>query len=187
MKPTTPIYVPNAVENPSETFTHLWHNLPWEQRDAPRLEVFYSDKGEPYDYGEGRGLRRYFPKTVWDEVVKSIQADAESRYGVKFAACFINGYEDQHKHLGWHADDSPSIDHSRPILVYSFGAARELWFKPMPNRVPAGEVAEVVKVMLEPGSMLEMPAGMQHMDLHRIPKHSAACGPRISLTFRALL
>lgn len=187
MKPTTPIYVPNAISDAENIFNHLWHNLPWEQREAPRKEVFFSDKGEPYTYGEGAYARTYVPHTEWDAVCKDIQRQAEDRYGCKFEALFINGYADQHNHLGWHADDSPSLDHSRPILVYSFGAARELWFKPRPPRVPAGEVAEVVKVLLEPGSLLEMPAGMQYLDLHRIPKHSAKCGPRVSLTFRALI
>lgn len=187
MKATIPVYIDTAIENPGAMLDHLWNNLDWEQRDAPRLEIFFSDKGQPYDYGEGRGLRTYYPKAEWDSHAKLVQEDAERRYGCKFEACFINGYIDQHKHLGWHADDSPSIDHSKPILVYSFGAARELWFKPLPGRVPAGETAEVTKILLAPGSLLEMPAGMQQLDLHRIPKHSAPCGPRVSLTFRALL
>jgi alkylated DNA repair dioxygenase AlkB len=187
MKPTMPIYTPNAIANAAEIFDHLWKNLPWEQREAPRKEVFFSDKGEPYTYGEGAYARTYTPNPVWDEICKGIQAQAEAQYGCKFEALFINGYENQHNHLGWHADDSPSIDHSRPILVYSFGAVRELWFKPRPPRVPEGEAAEVVKISLASGSLLEMPAGMQHLDLHRIPKHSAVCGPRISLTFRGLL
>lgn len=187
MLPITTIYIPDAVANADEVFNHLWHNLPWEQRDAPRKEVFFSDKGLPYDYGEGRGLRTYYPNPQWNAVVKNIQQDAERQHGCKLEACFINGYPDQHHHLGWHADDSESIDHSRPILVYSFGAAREIWFKPRPTRVPGGDVAEVVKVLLEPGSLLVMPAGMQQIDLHRIPKHSATCGQRISLTFRGLI
>ena len=35
---------------------------------------------------------------------------------------FCNRYQDQHQHLGWHADDSPSVDPNRPIVVVTFGA-----------------------------------------------------------------
>ena len=47
-------------------------------------------------------------------------------------------------------------------------------------------IAEVEKITLGHGSVLVMHAGMQQTHLHRIPKHSRPCGPRISLTFRGL-
>jgi alkylated DNA repair dioxygenase AlkB len=40
------------------------------------------------------------------------------------------------------------------------------------------------KLLLENGSIAIMAAGMQDTWQHRIPKHSAPCGERISLTFR---
>lgn len=176
---TIPAYIPNVVENPGIYFSHFWDNLPWEQRDAPRLECFFSDRGEPYTYGEGRGMRTYIPHPEWDVMAKNVQQLAEAQFGVAFEACFINGYEDHRQHLGWHADDSDRIDHSKPILVYSFGAEREIWVMDSEK--------DVSKFLLGNGSVFVMPAGMQQTHLHRIPKHSAACGPRISLTFRALI
>ena len=50
------------------------------------------------------------------------------------------------------------------MSVYSFGAAREILFKSKPTRVPGGDVAEVVKLLLKSASLLVMPEGMQHVD-----------------------
>lgn len=175
------IYMENKVENPESIFEYLWEHLPWENRTPARREVFFSDKGLPYTYGSGNGVREYFPNPNWDATVKAIQLMAELEFDMNFEACFINGYADQHQALGWHADDSPSIDAGRPILVYSFGAAREIWTRPI------DDTKDVTKYTLAPGSLFVMPAGMQQTHVHRIPKHSAPCGPRISLTFRGLV
>lgn len=172
-------YTPNAVADPEKCFEHFWNNLPWEQRDVPRREVYFSDIDKPYSYGTGRGEKTYYPVEAWDELIAEIKQKAEEDFGVKFEACFCNGYVDEHDSLNWHADDSAVIDHNRPILVYSFGAEREIWVKSPDN--------EVTKYTLASGSLFVMPAGMQRTHLHRIPKHSASCGPRISLTFRGLL
>lgn len=185
-----PEYIANSAGSPSEAealFKHLWNELPWEDRGAPRREVFFNDNGQPYTYGSGRGERTYAPHPEWNHVVREIQRKAEALFGCKFEGCFINGYADQRQHLGWHADDSPSIDPHRPILVYSFGAAREIWVKPRADVAVTNDRTPVVeKYLLEPGSLFVMPAGMQQTHLHRIPKHHAACGPRISITLRGL-
>ncbi|MBB4861227.1 alkylated DNA repair dioxygenase AlkB [Pseudomonas nitritireducens] len=177
-----PIYVPGKVPDADAVFEHLWANLPWADRTDARREVFFSDKGLAYEYGSGAGVRLYEPELSWDSVVKGIQQDAEREFGVKFEACFINGYETQHHALGWHADDSPSIDATRPILVYSFGQAREIWT--IPND---GNQGDKRAYLLESGSLFVMPAGMQQTHKHRIPKHDRPCKPRISLTFRGLV
>ena len=39
--------------------------------------------------------------------------------GVAYNVCFLNRYDDQRNHLGWHADDSPEMDHDHPIAVVS--------------------------------------------------------------------
>lgn len=185
------IYRPNAVANAEVVFQYLWNNLPWEQRDnVPRREVFFNDLGTDYTYGSGLSARTYSPLDTWDEVVYAIKIAAEAEFGMKFEGCFCNGYEGLRMHLGYHADDSPSIDTKRPILVYSFGAVRQLWVKPRPDaRNETGEAPEAIvdKYELGNGSLFLMPPGMQQTHLHRIPKHSADCGPRVSLTFRGLI
>ena len=69
----------------------------------------------------------------------------------------------------------------RPIVVVSFGAEREIWTKP----IGAGP-EKIEKILLGNGSVFVMEAGMQYTHVHKIPKHSAPCGPRVSLTYRGL-
>ena len=155
-----------------------WENFPWEDRGAPRRECFFSERGEPYTYGSGAGARTYYPKTTpW--MMQALTRAAEEACGCRFELCFANGYAGERDHLGWHADDSDEIDDARPIAVMSLGAAREIWVKP----IGAGPEA-VEKIVLPSGSLFVMGAGMQDTHVHRIPKHSAPCGPRVSLTWR---
>jgi alkylated DNA repair dioxygenase AlkB len=172
--------------DPNEMVEMLWDELPWERRDStPRFECWMNDFGTPYTYGSGAGVRTYRP-VVWDEVAKTIQIELVSHpdVGTVLEGCFINGYQDGRDHLGWHSDDSPEIDATKPIAVVTFGAVREIWFRPIDDK--GEEVIE--KVTLPSGSLLIMKPGMQQTHQHRIPKASfTPCPPRISLTYRGLI
>lgn len=155
-----------------------WNGFPWEDRGAPRRECFFSTLGKAYTYGTGVGMRTYWPKAA-PEIMDELTRAAEEACKCKFELCFANGYAGPREHLGWHADDSDEIDDGRPIAVMSLGAAREIWTKPR-----GAGADEVEKILLPAGSLFIMKAGMQDTHLHRIPKHSGLCGPRVSLTWR---
>lgn len=176
---TAPVdYLPGFVANAEEAFRQLWAELDWERRGStPRREYYANDVGVPYVYGRGAGVREYLPK-AWHPVMRDIQAKLEAHLGCRLEVCFLNGYENQKDHLGWHADDSPEMDDNRPIAIVSLGVAREIWF------CPQGDTKDVTKHLLEPGSLCVMRAGMQDTHFHRIPKAGFDCGERISLTFR---
>lgn len=171
-----------------DAFAHFDYNTiaqahDWINRDgAPRDECFMSTKDQPYTYGQGRGVRTYHP-VPYSETIEDIRAKLKELVAVDYEACFSNKYTDEHKHLGWHADASPSIDHSVGIVVVSFGAEREIWFRPNGTK----GIESIEKLLLPHGSVLLMPPGFQQTHQHRIPKHSAKSEPRISLTFRKLL
>lgn len=159
-----------------------WNGITWERRsDAPRYEFWTNTYGRPYTYGNGAGTRTYEsqPCPRYVDYVRSRLAAAG--YGV-FEGCFLNGYADSRDSLGWHSDDDPGIDHSRPIAVVSLGEARMIEYKPIdaPNSAKKGYI-------LEHGSLFLMKAGMQHTHVHRIPKASFIAKPRISMTYRGLL
>lgn len=162
----------------AELAATAWDTFPWEDRGAPRRECFFSSKGAPYTYGSGMGRRTYWPKPA-PEMMDALTRAAEKACGCAFELCFANGYASEREHLGWHADDSPEIDDNRPIAVMSLGAAREIWVKPKGTGPDAVE-----KILLPAGSLFVMAPGMQDTHVHRIPKHPAPCGPRISLTWR---
>ena len=102
-------------------------------------------------------------------------------YNSEYDVCFLNRYDNQRNHLGWHSDDSPEMDMNHPIAVVSIGAIREIWIKP---REFKGEIPLSNRYPLASGSLFIMPAGFQESNLHKIPKHDRKCGGRISLTFR---
>lgn len=178
--------------------------LTWERRDdAPRFELFMSDVPEPYTYGRGRGRRTYAPHPLLP-IVARVRDVIAARVGepapgtraavgaapVWHEAVFLNRYDGARDHLGWHSDDSPEMDHGRPICVLSLGAARELQFRKQLGTLDRGErpvFGEVSGVVLEHGSLLVMDAGMQLDWQHRVPKVDRVVDRRISLTFRGHL
>jgi alkylated DNA repair dioxygenase AlkB len=176
------IYIPKFVDNPDEAFASLRDELEWERRgDAPRCEYYCNDIPLPYDYGQGKGRRRYEPRP-YHPAIMAIRHKLEAFAKVAFEVCFLNRYLNQSDHLGWHSDDSPEMDDARPIVSVSLGVEREIWFRKYPSRM--SEQMPIEKQLLGHGSLCLMQPGMQDTWQHRIPKSASQCGERISLTFR---
>lgn len=173
----------------TDLFSILRDEVAWVNRSAPRDECFMASEGAPtvYSYGNNNDIRdalhTYNAVEMHPEVLKVMHKINEEK-GTEFNVCVLNYYKDHRQHLGWHADDSPEQDLNHPIGVVTFGAEREIWWKPksMGGNIPAEN-----KVLLTKGSLFWMPGGFQDDHFHRIPKHSAVCGGRISLTFRKLV
>lgn len=174
-------YVPGflSVEEADDAFARLMIEIEWEDRpDAPRREIWMNPLGTPYTYGRGAGERTYDPNP-YNDIVKAV-SDKLVGLGISLDACFLNRYEDERQHLGWHADDSPEIDDARSIAVISLGVERMIFAKEKGS-------SSFEWFTLGHGSLFVMHPGMQSTHDHKIPKHSAKCGPRISLTYRGLL
>lgn len=169
---------------PSQIFhDRLWAEVPWVKHpDRPRYECWMNSLALPYTYGSGAGERTYQP-TPWHSIVEAIRITIGLEHDIHMDCCFLNGYKDGKDHLGWHADDSPEMDDDRPIVVFTVGAEREIYFRPKGQK---GEATD--KVSLPSGSLLIMGEGMQDQYEHKIPKASRQdCGSRISMTFRGLV
>ena len=165
-------------------------STPWLFRTEARQECFMTDKGGvSYTYGSGRGIRTYTSVPYTPEVLRTLRAVTgfligvhrftDQTYKIKLNGCFLNYYKGKKQHLGWHADDFIGMDHSFPIAIVSFGEPREIWWRKIGEK---GEVRN--KQLLENGSILIMPPGMQKTHEHRIPKGDRSMGPRVSMTFR---
>lgn len=183
-------YMPGFVADPDYWFNTLWTELNWERRvDAPRREYWTNPFSRSYTYGRGAGERTYESKESHD-LIDVGRKLIEKQYGCYLAGCFLNGYETARDWLGWHADDDPNIDHSKPIAVITVGQSRAIQFRevlvPADKGVTKGEYGAVVEQMLESGSLCLMGAGMQDTHQHRIPKAAVVVKPRISLTYRGL-
>jgi hypothetical protein len=186
-------YVPNFVPEPALGFLRLWNELDWIQHaDAPRREYWSNDFDAPYTYGRGAGVRTYEAQP-FHSLVTVIREVILVNTKVYYEACFINGYGTKRDWLGWHEDDDPKIDHSKPIAVislYEDGAKpRSIQYRERDGLTDDGKpkFKPLVDQPLENGSLFIMGAGMQDTHQHRIPKASFEAQPRISLTFRSLI
>ena len=185
-----PIYITDYADaSPADLAS-----VPWGTFTEARQECFMALAPTSYTYGAGRGVRTYtsIPYLPWVEAIRQHLNTAPMMFdGVglgekktetrKFNVCFLNRYEDAAQHLGWHADDSPGMDHDHPIAVVSFGQTREIWWKPQKD---TGPVPADQRQLLAHGSLFMMPAGMQRTHFHKIPKGDRKMEPRVSLTFR---
>ena len=166
-------------------------SVPWGTFTEARQECFMALTPTSYTYGSGRGVRTYesIPFLPWVEAIRQhLNTSPLIHDGLGFAVkarqynvCFLNRYEDAGQHLGWHADDSPGMNHEHPIAVVSFGQAREIWWKP---QSATGPIPGEQKQLLEHGSIFVMPVGFQRAYFHKIPKGDRKMEPRVSLTFR---
>lgn len=98
----------------------LIEQVQWEVHDTDRREALFLRRAWPYFYSKERGPRplHYQPephalRLIWDAV--------ERHTGHLYEACFINHYMGSGGNLGWHADNSPSIDQRRPVSVLTLG------------------------------------------------------------------
>ncbi len=159
---------------------NLKNNIDWWKRIETRLEYFMSDITRMYTYGKGAGARDYFSQD-YTFPIKELQDKLNKDFDCNYNVCFLNRYDNQQMHLGWHSDDSPNIDNDHPIAVISVGTEREIWVRKIGD---TGLVPKENKYLLKNNSLFIMPAGFQSNNQHRIPKCDRVCGTRISLTFR---
>lgn len=183
-----PGFLPAAVLHGA--FDAIDSSAPWSVVDgAPRAECVMALPGAPQTYSYGNDNRRrtrvYRAVRMIDPVSRLMHRlnRAAVAGGARYNVCVLNRYDNEHNHLGWHADDSPEQDPAHPIAVLAFGATRELWVR---ARGATGKVPPEDRFAMIPGALFVMPAGFQEVMLHRIPKHDRPCGPRVSLTFRKL-
>ena len=189
--------------------------LPWLTKRTARHEYFMSLKPREYSYGN-RGLgSESYQSNPFTSLVKTMMKCFNEQFDVKMNVCFLNKYDDEHQHLGWHADQFQGMREDQPIIVVSYGAEREIWLKDKRGflcpsckngyrdgvdsatwchtcdnegftKSPlGGKQPQEQRVKLEEGSLFIMPPGYQDTHLHRIPKHDRPCKWRISLTFRS--
>lgn len=172
-----PLYFPEYIKDIK--LKDILDEVSWIQVTESRLESFQSFSKETYTYGSGKGIRTYTPGPYTNTVlaIQKLLNGEDLDYNV----CFLNRYDTSQMQLGWHADNSPGMNHNHPIAVVSLGQAREIWWR---ENDAKGVVPEENRQLLGNGSLFVMPAGMQITHQHRIPKGDREMSTRISMTFR---
>lgn len=161
--------------------TEFIAQIPWVHRDnSPRLEYYWNKEGKQYTYGSNSFSRTYESQPT-NKLIEYVLKKLEDDFGISYNTCFANFYRNQQDHLGWHSDNSDTLDNSMPISIVSIGVEREIWFR---HNDFNNMIRHTLRLKLNNGSLCIMKPGMQLTHQHRIPKSDRICGERISLTFR---
>ena len=174
----------NALPGPDadRLFEQLRQTIDWRQEVAtvmgrrlpiPRLTAWHGTSGYVYS-----GIR--MPPAPWTPALLELREIAEALAGQPFNSVLLNLYRDGRDSVSWHADNEPGLGKNPVIASISIGAVRRFQLKHRRS-------GERVAVDLPHGSCLIMAGATQHHWLHQLPKTAQAVGPRINLTFRAML
>lgn len=152
----------------------------------PRLIAWASDY--PYSYS-GDTLE---PRPLGPSLRELLEAVNTQLYEVApFAPPFnhvlANLYRDGSDSMGLHADNEPELGPSPWVASVSLGAPRCFQIVPQRRYRKKGEPTEKVSLSLSDGALFIMEPPMQSHYLHGIQKSQRLLGPRLSLTFRAIL
>jgi alkylated DNA repair dioxygenase AlkB len=163
---------------------NLLKEVPWENDVThmfgkrivtARKVAWFSDRNTAYSYSGSVKIPHQ-----WTETLLAIKERVEELTGEKYNSCLLNLYHHGGEGMGWHSDDEKSIEAGSSIASVSFGAERKFSFKHKTTK-------EVVSIVLENGSILDMRGETQQCWLHQLPKTKKVVQPRINLTFRKML
>lgn len=106
-------------------------------------------------------------------------AAVRQHVGEPFNAVGLNLYRHAQDSVAPHNDTLHALAPGQPIAILSLGDVRDMVIRPKP-----GVAGRVVRIPLQPGSLLVMSHASQFTHDHGVPKSRAPVGPRISLAFR---
>jgi alkylated DNA repair dioxygenase AlkB len=168
------------IEIDGDSFISTIRSECWfETHDPNRREILFNRSGKDYLFNKGRGVRPHVPQPEPD-ALKSVWERVEATMGMRFEVCFVNDYWRNGAHIGWHQDNSPSIDWSRPVTVLSVGESTVIRFREIANH------ENVWAFECDNGTVCAMESGVNDLYEHEVPGvHVNGLG-RMSLVFRGV-
>ena len=166
-------------------FERLHAEIPWERHrlrlfgreiDAPRLSCWVGDADAVYTYSRVR-----FAPHAWTPALAELRRELCIRCSESYNSVLCNLYRDGRDAMGWHSDSEPELGPQPSIASLSFGAARRFRLRHRTRRDLRAEIE------LDSGSLLLMAGATQHNYRHDLPRTAKPVGPRVNLTFRAIL
>lgn len=139
-----------------------------------RKVAWYGD--ENYDYTYSNTTKTALQ---WTPELIALKNLVEAKTGAKYNSCLLNLYHDGSEGMAWHSDDEKMLNRHGSIASLSFGAERKFAFKHKHDH-------QIVSLLLENGSLLEMKDETQTHWLHRLPPTTLVKRPRVNLTFRQM-
>lgn len=151
------------------------------QYEIKRKQVAYGDEGTFYKFaGTTVNAINWHVKNAVSDAIKEIKQKVEQIINKTFNFVLINRYADGDDKIGAHRDDEKELGDKPVIVGVSFGAVRDIVFKPydkLNNTKP-------IKLTLAHGSLFVMNYPTNTNWTHEIPSRANIKTPRISLTFR---
>lgn len=175
-------YLPHALRhfNCKVLMEDLKNTIEWKDLsfNGQRKEALFNRTNHPY-YFDKRGAIKPDYHQHEPLSLSLVWAAAERLAGCSFEACFVNLYMGTGGNIGWHKDNSPSIDLRRPVAVVTLGE------KSVVNIRETSDTSASYGIEPEPGSMYMMMPGFQEKYEHMVPDLNTGA-PRMSLVFRPL-
>ena len=103
------VYIESLVDE--DFIDRLVSEVNWIDETKMRRECFMADSDIEYSYLDYSGAPAYNSEPIIP-MVKSIMEKVNKEMGTSLDICFLNMYMNSRNGLGWHSDDSHSIDHN---------------------------------------------------------------------------
>ena len=172
-----------GIQQANHYLERLLSTIEWKNDEAvifgkhiitKRKVAWYGDDSYSYTYSNTT-------KTAlrWTTELMELKSLVESKTGVSYNSCLLNLYHDGSEGMAWHSDDEKMLTRNGSIASLSFGAERKFAFKHKQHQ-------QIVSLILEHGSLLEMKDETQTHWLHRLPPTTLIKRPRVNLTFRQI-
>ncbi len=139
-----------------------------------RKVAWYGD--DSYEYTYSNTTKTALP---WTQELLELKQLVEAKTGAAYNSCLLNLYHDGSEGMAWHSDDEKMLNRHGSIASLSLGAERKFAFKHKQDQ-------QLVSMILEHGSLLEMKDKTQTYWLHRLPPTTLVKRPRVNLTFRQM-
>jgi alkylated DNA repair dioxygenase AlkB len=139
-----------------------------------RKVAWYGD--DSYEYTYSNTTKTALP---WTQELLELKELVEAKTGAAYNSCLLNLYHDGSEGMAWHSDDEKMLNRHGSIASLSLGAERKFAFKHKQDQ-------QLVSMILEHGSLLEMKDETQTYWLHRLPPTTLVKRPRVNLTFRQM-
>lgn len=165
-------YVPGFLSAHEAVLAWALREVPWDERIKARKTASF---GVPYDYAGLSYAEAPFPPEL-----EAVRAAVSRHLGVVVNNCLLNYYPDGDARMGWHADSAMALAEGSGVTIVSLGTPRPLRFR------KTARPEERLNILLEPGSLLHMEDRVQLEWQHALPRSNRR-GPRVSLTFRAVV
>jgi alkylated DNA repair dioxygenase AlkB len=172
-----------SIQQANHYLERLLTTIEWKNDEAvifgkhivtKRKVAWYGDESYSYTYSNTTKTA-----LAWTSELMELKALVESKTGVSYNSCLLNLYHDGAEGMAWHSDDEKMLTRNGSIASLSFGAERKFAFKHKQHQ-------QIVSLMLEHGSLLEMKDETQTNWLHRLPPTTLVKRPRVNLTFRQM-